>query len=211
MKLYVDIETLPAMSWSDEQIQNHAAQKVPATYKKQESIDKWIEENQNEAWSKTALSWRHGQICAIGYAFDDGPAKCIMGDSTEAVLREFFDTLDRTIERPMWAGTQWVGHNIQFDLTFIHHHTARCMPKHLNKIPFDRWLKSCSDTMLMWQGPGREWTGLGDLAEFLGLGEKSADGSQVLGMWLDGDKEAIASYCMHDVELTRAVFKRLGG
>jgi hypothetical protein len=211
MKLFVDIETLPAMSWTDEQIRDYAREAVPGNYKKQDSIDAWVDENSHDQWLRTALKWEHGQICAIGYAFEDGDPDVIVADTTADVLRIFFDTLDDVIGRPMWAGTQWIGHNIAFDLTWIHHHTAKEMPEELGKIPFDKWLKSCSDTMLMWQGPGREFTGLDKICQFLGLGGKAGDGSQVYDLYMAGEIDQLKAYCAQDVALTRALFKRLGG
>ena len=77
--IYFDIETIPTQS---EHLKNHVQTNLtpPANYKKQETIDAWIEENRDLAYRKTALNGGFGQIVCIGYAINDNDVRTIYFD-----------------------------------------------------------------------------------------------------------------------------------
>ena len=208
--LYIDIETLPA-AWTDEQIDAHAASSVPGNYTKPESIAKWIEEHRVETWLRTALDWRHARICAIGVIVEIGhdvqERIVIMLD--EHGERKMLGELDAIMQQ--YAPDTIVGHNVVgFDLPRLHIAAARTLPSLARRLSEYRGHRhAVQDTMRL--AMGSERCRLGDLATALGLEGKSGDGSQVYELWVEGRQDAIAAYCLQDVEVTRAVYRALVG
>jgi DNA polymerase elongation subunit (family B) len=209
--IYLDIETLPA-AWTDEQVDAHAAASVPGNYTKPDSIAKWIAENRQEAWLRTALDWRHARICAIGVIVEIGhdvqERIVIMLD--EHGERKMLGELDAIFTQ--YAPDQIVGHNVaSFDLPRLHIAAARNgVPLLARRLSWYRdHRSSVVDTMRL--AMGAERCRLGDLATALGLEGKSGDGSQVWDLWLAGCRDEIAAYCLQDVEVTRAVYRALVG
>ena len=225
-KLFFDIETLPDQSEGalDEIIQTI---RPPATYKKPESIQKWMEENAEsmaiETWLKTGLNGIAGEICSIAWAFDDGPVKCATRDDqkTEAyVLNTFFaDLRDET--KPgegAFPSYLWVGHNIiEFDIRFIYQRLVINGIQPEIQIPINdrHGSRHVFDTMVQWSG-WRDRAKLDDIfyALQIDLGEEwddviEVDGSQVWDMFKAGLYEKIARYNCYDVEKTRQVYRRM--
>ena len=208
--LYLDIETLPA-HWSDEQIDAHALASVPGNYTKPDSIAKWVEEHRLEQWSRTALDWRYARICAIGVIVEIGHD---VQERTVAMLdehgeRKMLGELNAILEQ--YAPDTIVGHNvIGFDLPRLHLAAARTVPSLARRLSEYRGHRhAVVDTMRL--AMGMERCRLSDLAAALGLEGKSGDGSQVHDLWLAGQTDAIAAYCLQDVEVTRAVYRALVG
>ena len=208
--LYLDIETLPA-AWTDEQVDAHAAASVPGNYTKPESVAKWIAENRQEAWLRTALDWRYARICTIGVIVEIGHD---VQERTVAMLdehgeRKMLGELDAILEQ--YAPDTIVGHNvIGFDLPRLHIAAARTLPSLARRLADYRGHRhAVVDTMRL--AMGMERCRLGDLALALGLEGKSGDGSQVWDLWLAGCRDEIAAYCLQDVEVTRAVYRALVG
>jgi predicted PolB exonuclease-like 3'-5' exonuclease len=208
--IYLDIETLPA-AWTDEQVDAHAAASVPGNYTKPDSIAKWIAENRQDAWLRTALDWRHARICAIGVIVEIGHD---VQERTVAMLdehgeRKMLAELDAIMEQ--YAPDTVVGHNvIGFDLPRLHIAAARTLPSLARRLADYRGHRhAVVDTMRL--AMGMERCRLGDLATALGLEGKSGDGSQVWDLWLAGCRDEIAAYCLQDVEVTRAVYRALVG
>jgi predicted PolB exonuclease-like 3'-5' exonuclease len=208
--IYLDIETLPA-AWTDEQVDAHAAASVPGNYTKPESVAKWIAENRQEAWLRTALDWRHARICAIGVIVEIGHD---VQERTVAMLdehgeRKMLGELDAIMEQ--YAPDTIVGHNvIGFDLPRLHIAAARTLPSLARRLADYRGHRhAVVDTMRL--AMGAERCRLGDLAIALGLEGKSGDGSQVWDLWLADCRDEIAAYCLQDVEVTRAVYRALVG
>ena len=208
--LYLDIETLPA-AWTDEQIDAHALASVPGNYTKPESIAKWIEEHRHEAWLRTALDWRHARICAIGVIVEIGHdvQERIVLMLDEHGERKMLSELNAILQQ--YAPDTIVGHNVAaFDLPRLHIAAARTLPSLARRLSEYRGHRhAVVDTMRL--AMGAERCRLGDLATALGLEGKSGDGSQVYELWSEGRQDAIASYCLQDVEVTRAVYRALVG
>jgi len=208
--LYLDIETLPA-AWTDEQVDAHALASVPGNYTKPESIAKWVEEHRLEQWLRTALDWRYARICCIGVIVEIGhdvqERTVIMLD--EHGERKMLGELDAILVQ--YAPDTIVGHNIVgFDLPRLHIAAARTLPSLARRLSEYRGHRhAVQDTMRL--AMGAERCRLGDLATALGLEGKSGDGSQVYELWVEGRQDAIAAYCLQDVEVTRAVYRALVG
>lgn len=194
---YFDIETLPdqrpgAREKATENI------KVPSNYKNPDAIAKYIEENAEEAYLKTALDGWKGHvvcICTDKHRFD---YQCF---DEATIIALFFDSLR--------ADHQLVGHNIiGFDIPFI---TRRALvlgvklpPDYLWPRNLKPWDKRVFDTMQELGGGS-----LNSLAEAFGIEGKSNHGGVVYQMWLDGLHDEIAEYCADDVRIVREIHERL--
>lgn len=211
MRIFIDIETLPPLDWSEEERRAWAREKVPANYKKPESIEEWVEANYMDVWSKLALHPLHSHILCVGTIIEDG-------DSVSARIswgvKDWADWIYKELQGAKSWEAIWIGHNISgFDLPRLRLHLARVAPGHplIAKIPCKAYSRDVIDTMVLAGGTARDIRlSLGDLAKFFGLGGKAGHGSEVLGMYLENRQEDIAEYCMQDVRLAREIYRGLG-
>lgn len=211
-KITLDIETIPSqLPWVKEYIA--ATVKPPGTMKKQETIDKWIaEEKENaisESMDKCSFDGAMNHIICIGVAIDDAPAVAVYAktiDDEKIILNEFYDLI-----RPYEFGTVFIGHNISgFDLKVIRQRSMVLGIKPLDFIPFNSkpWELNPYDTMAQWDQ--KNSVKLDKIARAFGIeGKGDVDGSMVYQMWKDGKFDEIAQYCKDDVELTRRVYKKM--
>lgn len=213
--LFLDIETIPGQApWIREWVKDNI--KAPGNYKKQDSIDKWMQEHGpaaiDEKLRSCGLAAETGEIICIGYAVNDQPAKSIYGPEAE-ILEAFMHEINALItDKKMFP--HLVGHNaIDFDIPYIY---RRCivngvaMPSRFPKpIELKAWSDGITDTMTEWAGI-RGKISLDRLAKALGIDGKSGiDGSMVWDMWKAGQVKEICDYCKADVELTRLIYNRL--
>lgn len=209
--VFLDIETIPTQS-ADALDRAMAEVKAPGNLKKQESIDAWLLENREsaarEAIAKTSFDPAQGQICTIGYAFDDADPDAIhafTADQEADVLRAFFAQIDDHHRK------SFVGHFIGgFDLRFILCRAVILGVKIPRCIPRDPkpWDSKIFDTMQAWSG-AKGSIKLDKLAQALGLeGKQGFDGSMVAEAWANGEHETIIDYCKSDVELTRNIWRK---
>lgn len=211
--VYFDLETIPCQ---DPEFLSVLERKVrpPANIKKPESIQKWLDENRQEAakeaLAKTSFDGGRGHVCTIAWAKNDSPiavrhAKTIADE--RQVIEDFFADLD-----PYHSETL-VGHNITgFDLGFLRKRavalgitlpTSQSMPR--DPKPWDR---TVFDTMSAWAG-GTNRISMDELCNILGIeGKGGFDGSQVAGAWAAGEHDKISEYCRDDVYRTREIHKR---
>lgn len=214
--LYLDIETIPAQSAEARAI-IAAGVKPPAAMKKAETITAWEAEQKatavEDAVAKTSFNAAFGQICCIGFAFDNSPATSISwpinADNERLMIKAFFDVAGETI------GNRFpviVGHFITgFDIRFI---WQRCMvlgirvPAWLPKDP-KPWDSAVFDTMTAWAG-ARDTISMDNLCQALGVdGKGDVDGSMVGKMFADGKHQEIAAYCRDDIDRTRAIHRKM--
>lgn len=194
---YFDIETLPDQRPGARA--RAAAMKVPANYKNPEAIAKYIEENSEEAYLKTALDGWKGHVVCIGTDRDSYYGSSVTTE--KGIIEAFFDSLR--------ADHQLVGHNIiGFDIPFI---TRRALvlgvklpPDYLWPRNLKPWDKRVFDTMQELGGGS-----LNSLAEAFGIEGKSNHGGAVYQMWQDGLHDEIAEYCADDVRIVREIHQRL--
>ena len=225
VSLYLDLETLPDQTPGALE-RCAAAVKAPATHKRADSIAAWLAENREaeaeQAWLKTALDGTYGQVCAIAWAVDDGPVRhLVVGAESRVfeggILADFWLQVQTDLlgHRDAMSGSTRptiVGHNVAaFDIPFL---WRRCVihalkpPLWLPRNP-KPWSDSVYDTMLQWAGD-RGTIGLDRLAKALGMdGKSDITGADVWPMAQRGEWDRIGSYCAADVELVRAVHKRL--
>jgi len=213
--LHIDIETLPALHMSIEQRLAYAYASVPKTYKKPESIAKWVRENTEEQWRRTSLDPLHGITWMVGVAANDEDPSVFVGNPEDpAGLLDVFDAYcagvyDRS------DSVVWVGKSLRrFDLPWLAQHAllyGRCSLARtlldLLAYPYDKRIEDVSE---LWPG-GR--LSLDPMARWLGVDGKAEGmhGSQVYDAYLRGEVERVACYCAGDVDSTRNVWKRLTG
>lgn len=215
MKVYLDIETLPA-DWSDEQIDQAARAAVPSNYSKPETIDKWIAENRQEIYRRTSLDGFHARLLCIGYAVgDDAPAEVIYDAHGGGgwALEEFRKVLEHV--HLAHGSIEFCGHNIAaFDLPMLRRMAWRAGEKRLARMLPNR-VRSMAivDSVDLWRGTDvhGKIPKLSALAAFFGAGEKAGgiEGSQVYDYWLRGEHAALEEYCRQDVELTRSIIEAM--
>lgn len=215
--IYFDIETIPTQS---EHIKNHIQTNLtpPASYKKQETIDAWIEENRDLAYRKTALNGGFGQIVCIGYAINNNDVRTIYFDdwatSEREILKTFFNELIECYRPSADITPHFIGHNIEnFDLRFIYQRAIVLGIKPPSFLPLNS--KSYNnmyifDTMTEWAGK-RNYVSLNEVCLSLGIPTKGdeIDGSKVWDFVQAGELKRVAEYCADDVEKVRAIHKRM--
>lgn len=203
MKLFIDIETIPA----DEKIKDVAITQALSKQNKYQNNKKTVKSRET-LYHDTAISGDFGQIFCIGYAIDNQNVEIIKGQEAD-ILKTWWQVADRA--------DLFIGHNIMdFDLRFIFKRSIinkiKPTARHLN-LSFARYRNfPIYDTMREWEKWSQSFISLDTLAKALGL-ESSKDGgingSQVYNYYLKKKYEAIYEYCKRDVELTRKIYKRM--
>lgn len=166
---------------------------------------------------RAALNAGTGQVLAIGYfKGDEQPIKKLAlnenpndDDCERSLLTEFWKY---TSELALARGHRMVGHNIiGFDLPFLMRRSWLLgvpMPDGIMKGRY--FHESFIDTMQLWScGAYNGFIGLGDLARYLGVGEKNGNGADFARLFRE-DRVAAMKYLKHDMMLTHAVAERLG-
>ena len=211
--VYFDIETIP--SQSPELLAEYEKNVTPpASCKKPESIEKWLEENRAsaaaDALAKTSFDGGRGHVCSIAWAINNGTIHSAHMDKLDAerlVIQSFFDALDAYHRQTL------VGHYISgFDIPFLKKR-AICLGVALpDRQSFPRdpkpWGNDIFDTMTAWAG-ARDRVSMNELCSIFGIeGKGDFDGSQVADAWLAGEHAKITEYCRDDVRRTREIHQR---
>jgi hypothetical protein len=218
MLITLDLETCPGQS-PEVRAEFLANVKPPATYKKPESIAEWMKENAEAeaeaAWRKTSFDGALGHICVIGVAIDDEEPQAIYSDDWHAdeanALRQLFSLIDSCCAKQPNVRPTFIGHNlVEFDLRFLFQRCVVLGVRPSRHIPFTAkpWDDSVYDTMARWGA--RAGGSLDKITKAIGLaGKGDIDGSMVWDYVRDGRIAEVAEYCKNDVELTRALYKRM--
>lgn len=211
--VYFDLETIPCQDPDYLQVLERKV-RPPANIKKKESVQKWLDENRQdaakEALSKTSFDGGRGHVCTIAWAKNDSPIAVLHAKTVadeRAVIEDFFADLD-----PYHSETL-VGHNITgFDLGFLRKRAIALgitmpTPQSMPRDP-KPWDKTVFDTMSAWAG-GTNRISMDELCNVLGIeGKDGFDGSKVAGAWAAGEHDTISEYCRDDVYRTREIHKR---
>lgn len=165
---------------------------------------------------RAALNAGTGQVLAIGYFSKSANKRKISGnlscddDGEREVLRLLWETV---AEVGLGKGHRIVGHNIHgFDLPFVMRRSwLLSVPMPDGLMTNGRYFHDCFvDTMKLWNcGTYNGYTGLNELAGYLGLPGKNGNGAEFARLWKTDRKAAIA-YLANDLEVTHAVAERLG-
>jgi len=192
--LYLDIETLPAEKDKHEILKNIHQKKKDKGRTKQ-TLEQFIE--------NTNFGGAFGRIFCLCYAIDDEPVQNLFGDERE-ILKKFWE-ICREIQL-------FVGHNVlDFDLKFIYQRSIILQVKPSIPISFRRYYsEQVFDIMHEWT----KWNGyisMDELACALGIPSSKGDidGSRVHEFYKKGKHQEIIDYCKKDVEVTRAIYKKM--
>jgi DNA polymerase elongation subunit (family B) len=156
---------------------------------------------------KGALDALSGRIVCIGLLFDDGQhtSELALTDIDERrILEKFWDVIEPT--------DVLVGHNIlDFDLPFILQRSWIHNIRPTRTIDMRKYYTGeVIDTMQVWSNWSyKKAVKLDELAQALGVGQKSGKGTDVAHWWAVRDFDSIKRYCLDDVRLTYRVFCRL--
>lgn len=199
----VDIETLPIEESTFSQVQGAG--------------------NKTDERLKTALSGDFGRILCIGYSDEKPGAR-----PTAGVLGWHAESGRFTLDEPQMLTDFWqlmrdfspardrlVGHNIfDFDLRFILKRSRRYGIKPSVDLSFARYRSQpIYDLMCEWEC----WAfgakvSLDRLAQIFSLPTsktEEANGSKVFELFEQGRHREIHDYCLRDVKLTRAIYRRM--
>jgi DNA polymerase elongation subunit (family B) len=240
--LFLDIESLPSGESNFEELPTEAdyvlenmkskddlRKQVPKSYKKEETIDKWVEEEfakQNaiikenyqklidecdKEYRSRSLNSLKGRIFCISYAVNDEEPKCVTFDPSEERMMEKFElALKNDIGERRLALICWVGHNVKgFDIKWLAQRAMKYRRKDLLRwIPSGKWDKRVMDTNELFNlFTYGNYTKLDDIAKFFCLeGKGDMSGDKVYDEFMEGNYDKIHEYCIADVELTRNIF-----
>jgi hypothetical protein len=201
MKLFLDIETLPAAGDKIDLLKSFWEDSVR---KNQSKIVKGVNDF-DTYFRNTSFQGEFGRILCIGYAVDDKPAECLTGDEKD-ILQKFWDIAK--------DADLFIGHNVMdFDLKFIYKRSIINGVRPSKDLCFARYRSNpIFDTMCEWEKWGGRGAGLHRLSLALGLAspkEEGIDGSKVYDYFVAGKSEEIYKYCMRDVEATRKVYNKM--
>lgn len=201
VKLFLDIETIPADNNSEKILRMLYAKKEERAGKKTEDFE--------EYFSKTSFDGAFGRILCIGYAINDEPEQILYNENNEAeTLRQFWEIAKEA--------DLFIGHNVMdFDLRFIFQRSIINKvkpPSNLLNLPFARYRNNpIFDTMKEWVKWANSSVGLEHIALAMGIPtpKDGIDGSQVFDFYKKGKVNEILEYCKRDVETTREVYRRI--
>lgn len=197
-RLFFDIETLPAAE------DKHPV--IREIYDRKAQKRKGLTKEFEEFLEDTVFSGTFGRILCISYAINDEPVQCIFGDEKET-LKRFWDVA-RDVDL-------FVGHNIfDFDMRFLYQRSIVYAIRPTQDIPFIRYRNApMYDIMHEWtKWNPKGWVTLDEMARALGIKsskEGELDGSKVHEFYKKGKLQEIYDYCNADVEVTRAIYKRM--
>lgn len=158
--------------------------------------------------NESALSGTFGQIFCIGYAENDKPTQMLCADE-KTMLTDFWQ-LAKNVDL-------FVGFNIlDFDLRFIWQRSVIHQIKPTVDLTFTRGSNNpIYDIMYEWShwsgGIGSR-IGLDGLAQAFGIPSSKnggITGRTVYKAYKEGRHKEICDYCARDVDVTRAVYKKL--
>ena len=198
MKMFLDIETLPADEKDKETLLDIYTRKSEKSKRDTGTFEEYLE--------NTGFDGSFGRICCFGYAVEDDPAKSFDGDEAQ-MLRDFWSAA---------AGIDlFIGFNIiDFDMRFIYQRSIIQEIKPTKLLSFARYrCEPMYDVMWEWIRWGSTpKPSLHALAKALGLKspkEGGIEGKDVAKAFLDGRIKEIRKYCEADVEVTREIYKRM--
>ncbi|MDO8486946.1 MAG: ribonuclease H-like domain-containing protein [Candidatus Curtissbacteria bacterium] len=198
MNLYFDIETIPA-----QENQHGILKEIHA---KKKADGKKVESNFDQYLAATSFDGAFGQIICIGYAKDDKPVEVLKGDEKQ-ILKDFWAIAENA---RLFIGFN----NMDFDLRFIYQRSIVCGEKPSVDLSFARYRNNpIYDIMHEWnKWDLRSHISLDGLAKALGIPSSKGgeiEGKDVARAYTDGRIKEICDYCKKDVEVTRAIYRKM--
>jgi hypothetical protein len=221
VKVFLDIETIPAQPEEATKLEIARSIKAPAKMTKAETIADWHQGNGKyagvkdaaieEAYRKTSFDGARGEVCSIAWKVDGCDVDSIASNVTDEkeMLSLFFKTISNDCRgRPPFFIGQYIG---GFDLKFIFHRAVILEVNPGFKIPFDgRHGKDFYCTQAAWAGFGGRMS-QDNLCKALGIEGKPGDidGSKVWDFYKAGKIDRIEEYNRHDVETVEKIYNRI--
>lgn len=215
VSIFIDIETIPSGDPIDPNTLT-----PPGNLKKKDTIEAWqafdAPRLAEELYRKRSLNSMEGKIICVGCAIGDDKATT-WGDDGDVnekdILKLMVDDIQLSLPSP-FASIVWIAHNgIGFDFKWLKRKAIKYqLPWLAQSIRPERYGGNCIDTIQLWQcGDYKDaYCKLSAIADFLGIPYSTdVDGSMVYDMFLAGKIAEICEYCRRDVELVRAVYRKI--
>ncbi|MCF7811568.1 hypothetical protein K9N50_11335 [bacterium] len=212
MIIYTDLETIPSGDPIDPAEMPH-----PARMSLEKTIEAWrrdkAPQEAEEQYRKRALDSMQGEIVCICWAIDDERIHSLISSACdeELLLFDFIQELRRDI--PQHEPITWVGHfGLTFDMLWLWRKAVKYnLGWLIRNIRLERYRSNAEDTNIMWNGVDRGYTSLASIAAFLDVGEPIGSGAEIYDHYLAGEYEKIIEHCKQDVEICRAIYKKMKG
>jgi len=208
VNLVLDIET-----WGGSQRPTREDISVPGNYKKQDTIEEYINRELPLAHNKQALDSTRGELVCIGVAVGDDPVEVLYRNTSEKELMEQFNAwlTDKGIHE--LTQVYWIGGNIEgFDLPWILQRSWKYkLPLITGLIPTRKYDDRIVDIIRIFSGTDTQKKHSVDtIAKFFEIkGKEGMSGEEVPQAYLDGRHDEIAAYCGRDVDIEREIARRL--
>lgn len=195
--------------------------KVPGQYKKQESIEQYIEEKYarrtndipklfDEAWRKNALNILKCEVICFGIKINNEKAFAITGNNEYELLSE----VQRVFSDFHYGSFMTFGWNTyEFDVPILNLLSSKYDLRLLNKIlPKDRrglfhvdLMRAMNPTVYNY------YCKLNDACKFFDIQGKmeGMDGSMVHDLYINGEIEKIKEYCCQDIDPLAIIKEKL--
>jgi 3'-5' exonuclease len=219
-KVVVDIETIPCPDGLRDLIPRKRSQSESGFWRRLFAPLAQSPENGEDAYLHTALNPAFGRIVCIGLLLEQ--------DGRPTETRAFLAQIKRSDTvaesqaresealRAFWEAIlpddYFIGHNIlNFDLPFLWNRSLVCGVRPSRSLHLERETTQFTfDTMQAWgHWSARQYTGLNVLGQVMGLGGKTGSGSQVYRLWHEQRFDEIRDYCLGDVKLEYALYRRM--
>ena len=196
-RMFFDIETVP-LEKEKHHILKELQEKVLEDGKKAKDFEQML--------SETCFDGGLGRIACISYAIDDEKPVTLRGDEVK-ILKDFWEVAKEV--------DLFVGFNVfSFDLRFIYQRSIVLQVPPSKDLSFARYKNfPIYDIMCEWvKWDYNNHINLNKLAKVLDLPTSKGgdiEGKNVAKAFEEGRIDEICQYCEKDVELTRAVYKRM--
>lgn len=219
-RVVVDIETIPCADAMRDLIPRRQSQAEPGFWRRLFGSPARQFASGDNAYLRTALNSTFGRIVCIGLLVEQEDrqtetraflARITPSDTIAESQAKESEAL-RAFWEAVFADDYFIGHNIlDFDLPFLWNRSLVCNVRPSRSLRLDRETTEFTfDTMQAWgHWSTRQYTGLNVLAQVMGLGGKTGSGSQVYGLWREQLFEDISDYCLSDVKLEYALYRRM--
>lgn len=206
--LYLDLETE-----GREDAESFAPEfRADARIKDPDKVKADLDGKRKDWLAAAALRGMTGRILVAGVATDDEPVRIIEGEE-KAIISEVLELLRKVLAK----GGRVFGFNILgFDMPFLVQRAyahGLTVPKTLYQVWRGRWqwhdnVIDLQPVVLAGQQDIKGYS-LGNIAKWLGIGEKTGNGADFAKLYRE-DKASALAYATKDVELTRYLAERVG-
>lgn len=220
-RIFLDIETLPPDEAEREQITASVVRKLERRACSELGADE--EPCSDEEFRRLALYGEYGRVLTIGVIVERDGAETHRGVFGRERQTMMFHLDEGRTLRGFWkllkgfntARDLVIGHNIfEFDLPFLYKRSMIHSVQPSVQLSFARYRRQpIYDTMKEWaQWDMKRSISLVDLAHVLKIEMTKMDGldgSRIYDRFCAGCHDEIAMYCLHDVEMVRAIYRRM--